>query len=134
MRHVERYLFMPNFGKWLAGNRMDVINPEERAVLCWKRIQDRPISITIIRSGAQLAAQTVRLEYEETANYRRTEEVTKGADREVWVIGVAGHPDEAVVDTNIQPEDLFNMNYQQYRVMDVVPVPGEVQVRCQRIS
>lgn len=126
---------MPNYNNWLVSNEMDVVDPAQRAVLCWRRIQDRPTSIILNRStttsSANLAAQTVRIEYGETANFARND-VSGGSTRDTWVIGVKGHP--TVADTDIKAGDRFAIGGLTYRVSDVIFVPGEVQARCERVS
>lgn len=121
---------MPNFNNWLTSN-IDVVDPEQRAVLCWRRIQDRPTSVQFKRDATLLDAQTVRIEYGETANFVRND-VSGASTRDVWVIGVEDHP--TVADTNVKAGDRFTIGRLSYQVRDVIKVPGEVQARCERVS
>ena len=125
---------MPNFDNWTANSELTPATAEQRAVLAWNRIQDRPSSVTLSRDGTgALSAQTVRIEYGETSGPQRGD-VGQTNIRDVWLIGVVDHPDTDVDDTDIQEHDRFAMNYQTYVVLDVIRLPGEVQARCERVA
>ena len=102
-----------------------------RAMDAWKRINDKPASITLLRDGVTLAAQTVRLEY--SVVFR---EVSGGAGKMAVaacvVFGVAGHP--TVANTDIHRQDQFEIDNTFYTVLQVVEYPGEVQARCEAVS
>lgn len=126
---------MPDFNQWLNATNIDVVDAETRAAQCWKRIQDRPTSVVLNRStatsAANLAAQTMRIEYGEQSNFTRND-VSGATKRDVWAIGVRSHP--SVADTDIQAGDRFAIGGMSYKVMDIILVPGEVQARCERQS
>lgn len=123
---------MPNFNAWL-GVTADVNS--SRAEDAWRRIQQKPTSITIIRtatpsSSTTLDAQTVRLEYDNDANDVNSTGAGKSASRPLTVFGVKDHPVEP--DTNIQRGDRFKVNSEVYIVTDVIFTSGEIQAKAQR--
>lgn len=114
---------------WLSNQQFGpqtAIDPEARAVLTWARIQDRPTSITAIRAGVALAAQTVRVE-EAPPSTRLTDAGGRVAQLSVTIFGVKDHPDDAVADTDVQAGDRFVVNNREYRVVAVVDYPGQRQ-------
>ena len=125
---------MPNFNGWWGANRISRVNAERRAVLCWKRIQDKPSSVVFYDPATEAAigvgAQTVRLEYEDDG--RVVENMAEGQSpkRMLTVIGVRDHP--TVTDTDVAEGYRFKVDGLNYRVMDVIRVPGEVQATAER--
>jgi hypothetical protein len=120
---------MPDFEGWLGS---DPIRPAARAVAAWRRITDRPTSITIRRSGAALAAQTVRIEW---SGYAREDEdrdvaadALPGVGR-LTVFGVRGHA--SIADTDIQRGDRFTLGAAEVEVIALLLPPGEVQAVCE---
>ena len=119
---------MPNLDAILSSG--SAIDAGGRAALAWRRIQDKPSSITILRVGT---AQTVRIEFSETV--RESMDISgTGSYRDVVVFGVRDHSDVSVTDTDILARDRFVLNNVEYQVMDVVTTLGEVQARCEAIS
>lgn len=120
---------------WLAGSTLSVASAEARAALAWRRITDRPTSITIRRgSGASkqtLAAQTVRVEWDNSAVEREGIVTTAGRQHCV-VFGVKDH--ETITDTNIKRADRFSINGVEYEVIAVMTPPGEVQAVCETVQ
>lgn len=116
---------MPNWS-----NLSGVISQQDRAIRAWMRIQRDPSSIDIVRNATTLAAQTVRLEFDNT-NAPADSEHGRGSRRTLTVFGVRNHP--TVADTDIEESDRFSVNGSIYRVSDVNSVvPGEVQAICER--
>lgn len=97
----------------------------QRAALAWRRINDKPTSVTFrTAAGATLAAQTVRVESDNTAT---PAESAAGAAprRKVVIFGVRNHA--TVADTVVAEGYRFVLNNDEYRVMDLILTLGEVQ-------
>lgn len=120
---------MPNFVNYLADTA--AIDAEHRAVLAWRRINDKPTDITIKRTAGTLDAQTVRLEYDESVAEPGSV-AGQAAVRRVTVFGIRSHPTES--DTNIRKGDRFVYESTEYQVVDIVRTLGEVQAHAERIS
>lgn len=105
-----------------------------RAVLAWRRIQDKPTEVTIFRQGEPLPPQTVRLEFGVGGTYVRG--FTEGIQehRQMVVFGVRNHPDPNVIDTDIIAGDRFFIEDQEFTVRDVIETIGELQVRVDMLS
>lgn len=120
-----------NFGAWLTGR--DAVDTSARAAAAWSRIQDRPSAITLVRDGAALAGQTVRIE---PYRQRGLQEVTgasgASARQSVTVFGVRDHETEA--DTDIVRDDRFAFQGKFYRVVHVNLFPGEIQALAEAQS
>jgi hypothetical protein len=52
----------------------------------------------------------------------------------VTVFGVTGHPDAAVIDTNVQRGDRFVYDGVEYKVVDVLDYPGQKQIDAEAQS
>jgi hypothetical protein len=109
------------------------INEAHRAALAWRRISEKPTSITIRRAGATQTAQTVRVEFSEASNQRMGAS-GDGAVRDVIIFGVRNHPDEDIADTDIEKGDRFVHLDVEYTVRDLVTTLGEVQAHCEAVS
>ncbi len=121
---------MPDLDAWLSQRGRRAISAATRAVRAWQRILDRPSSVVVYRGGAAQAAQTVRVEFEGGATFRR--EAGEASARTVTLLGVADHPEEA--DTDLRKGDRFTLAGAQYEVKDVIAVPGEIQARAERLT
>lgn len=123
-----------NLDSWLgiSSGELAVMSASERAVLEWRRISDRPSSIELTRGAGQtsvkLAAQTVRIESDNTATWRDGALVTQGVQK-VVVFGVKDHP--TITDTDIQRSDRFSIDGVIYEVISIMTPPGEVQAICE---
>jgi hypothetical protein len=95
-----------------------------RAADAWQRIQDKPTSITIRRNGTAQTAQTVRIEFDDTATERITDNVSVGLQTLI-VFGVRGHA--TVTDTDIKPGDKFIAAKKEYEVLSLIHTTGEIQ-------
>jgi hypothetical protein len=122
---------MVDINAWLAsGNTAP--NNTQRAVDAWKRINDKPVSITVNRNGTALATQTVRVEYSESERVITGEANGMSAVRDVVVFGVKNHP--SVTDTNLQYGDLFAYDGQIFKVVFVISSIGEIQANCEAVK
>jgi hypothetical protein len=96
-----------------------------RAAAAWRRIVDKPSSVRFrTPAGTTLAAQTVRLEYDNAVGQS---EAASGlaAVRKVTVFGVRNHP--TLGDTNVGEGYRFVLDGDQYTVVEVIKTLGEVQ-------
>ena len=97
-----------------------------------RRISDQAVTITIQRGAETLDAQTVRIEFGDSAredlDLRRGLNVVPGVQR-VVVFGVRNHP--TVADTDIQRGDRFVVGATEFEVIGVISAPGEVQAICE---
>lgn len=109
---------MPNFNTWGGikplGNWRDDIN---RAYDTARLIAEQPTTITLIRAGATLAAQTVRLERSNSTPGELTANIARVAETEVVIIGYRGHP--TIADTDVKRGDRFVHSGQTYEVIQV---------------
>lgn len=100
----------------------DAPSAVDRAVDAWKRINDKPASVVFKRNGANLSAQTVRVELDNGGSRGQNTGVrVQGA----VVYGVKDHP--TVADTDMQVGDRFRWAGKQYEIGVVVLTFGEVQ-------
>lgn len=120
----------PSMSAWL-GASADLVNPTptdaeaERAAQAWRRIQDKPSSVTFKKpDGTTLSAQTVRLESDNSASLSESE---AGATprRKLIIFGVRGH--DTVTDTDIAEGYRFVSGSDLYRVTDIILTLGEAQ-------
>lgn len=126
---------MPSLDSWRIANcDLDIANAAQRAAMAWERIQDRPTSITVTRGTGTgrvtLAAQTVRLEWDDTSR-RLDQALTTTTVSQVIVFGIRSHA--TLADTNLKTGDRFNADGTAYEVMTVVKPPGEIQAVCQAV-
>ena len=122
---------MPNLNAILSSGTP--IDEAHRAALAWRRISEKPTSITIKRGAVTLDAQTMRVELSETSTTQRGN-AGSGTMRDVVLFGVRNHPDALIEDTDVQAKDRFVLNNVEYQIMDVVLTLGEVQARCEAVS
>lgn len=120
---------MPTLDNWFNASGAFAISASARAADAWRRIQDKPTSITLVRNGSDLAAQTVRLEYDNTSNDTEAGGAGKSSKRSLTVFGVKGHA--TVADTNILRSDRFAINGVKYQVIDVIYSIGELQAKAE---
>ena len=131
---------MPNFAAWL-GTSIPI--SQGRAADAWRRIQQKPTSITVLRTSSPeaeliLPPQIVRIEYDsaarETGSGSHSEVSGAGVSalRELTIFGLQGHASQP--DTDIQRDDLFALNGATYVVVDVMPTLGELQAKARRVT
>lgn len=112
-----------DLGLWLYDT--EAIPAQNRAAAAWNRINDKPVSVAFkLPNGTVLAAQTVRIEYDNSASQS---EAPSGqtAVRKLIVFGVRGH--STITDTNVGEGYRFVYQNGEYRVMDVITTIGEIQ-------
>lgn len=109
------------------------LDEDHRAALAWRRISEKPTTITLKRGAATLDPQTMRVENSEASSMQRGNAGT-GTLRDVVLFGVRNHPDVTVEDTDVQAKDRFVLNNIEYQVMDIVRTLGEVQARAEAVS
>lgn len=122
---------MADFDAWLSGNTHAPV-ANERAGLAWRRIQDKPTSITVNREGVALPVQVVRIEYNETERVVTGEANGTSSSRDVIVFGVKNYP--TVADTDLKYGDRFAYNGQMFHVVFVITSIGEIQANCEALS
>lgn len=109
---------MPSFDGWLTGALpFGWANPNI-AVNVGNIIADKSTSVVVTRDGAQLVAQTVRLEPIGNPAQRTATGALVGAGA-VMVLGYKGHP--TVTDTNLTRGDRFLSGGMMYEVVQVQP-------------
>ncbi|HRF96734.1 MAG TPA: hypothetical protein PLZ51_16115, partial [Aggregatilineales bacterium] len=77
------------------------------------------------RAGADLPAQTVRIEYSESERVVTGEASGVSAIRDVIVYGVKGHA--TIANTDLKYGDRFAFDGAVFRVLVVISLPGEIQ-------
>lgn len=120
---------MPDIHAYLSSG---VVDAEARAARAWRRIQHKPSSITVTRGSTTLAAQTVRLDWKTVREVRGA--AGAAAERELVILGVSGHPDATIEDTDLVRGDRFSTGGAIYQVKDVVSYPGEIQATAARMT
>ena len=109
---------MPSFDGWLTGALpFGWANPTI-AVNVGNIIADKSISITVTRDGAQLSAQTVRIEPLNDPSLRPSANALT-AFGTVMVLGYKGHP--TISDTDMTRGDRFYYGGMMYEVVQVQP-------------
>lgn len=127
---------MPELDGWLESPTFALSGAASRAASEWRRILDRPSSIVISRGqgtrARTLAAQTVRLESDDTSSVRQSqaENMVVGVQH-VTVFGIRDHATRA--DTDIERSDRFFIDGVTYEVISIMTPPGEVQAICEAV-
>lgn len=122
---------MPNFSAWLI-DLTPMLSASDRAVLAWRRINDKPSSIVVKRDGTVLPPQTVRLEYSESEHHSIGEAGGVSVVRKVIVFGIANHP--TLPDTDLQYGDRFAVDGVVFHVQMVMPTLGELQATAEGMT
>ena len=118
---------MVDFSLWLSDTT--AIDVNGRAAAAWKRINDKPASVAFKKpDGTVLAAQTVRLEYDNRAS---ESEAVSGRTpvRKLIIFGVRDHT--TVTDTDVAEGYRFVLSGDEYRVVDTIETLGEIQAVCE---
>jgi hypothetical protein len=126
---------MANAGGWIGTGT--VIDAAARAADAWRRINEKPATIILIRSTgttkAAVAAQTVRVEYD---NQKSVPESSGAAGvssvQRITLFGIRGHDTED--DTDIRRDDQFSYDSLKFRVVSVIKQTGEVQAKCEAMG
>ena len=117
---------MARLENWLINsNDFDHDAESAQSILAYQRINDNPTSVSFRKpNGTTLDPQTVRIESYNTA--RETSSVaTTGPARRVIIYGIRNHP--TLTDTNIAEGYRFVHTNDEYRVIDTMLAPGEIQ-------
>ncbi|MBZ0293570.1 MAG: hypothetical protein K8L99_13465 [Anaerolineae bacterium] len=107
----------------------------DRAVDAWNRIQDKPNSINVRRissssSKTTLAAQTVRIEVDNTAMDAPATDSAQSGKQRLVIFGVRGHC--SIANTDLQQGDTFKYNERSWRVIAVnLENLGELQAMAE---
>lgn len=118
-----------DFSAWLgASTSLDTspANDEaERAALAWRRIQQKPSSVAFrTNAGATIAAQTVRVEFDNVAS-PSTGNAGIAGKRGVVVFGIRNHA--SLSDTDIKDGYRFVIGNDEFRCNAVIDTLGERQ-------
>lgn len=124
---------MPDLYGYLAQRGYRGIDPVVRAVEAWKRIQDRSSEIVVWRGNPATAqpTQTVRIEFDDSGGMLKKDAGTAAVKKGV-IFGVQDHPTEP--DTDLQKTDRVVLADGDYRIIDVLYLPGEIQAGMERIT
>lgn len=96
-----------------------------RAAFAWKRISDKPTSVTFrTPAGATLAAQTVRVEVDNRASVIDSD-AGQTPRMNVILYGIRDHA--TLTDTNMAEGYRFVLSGDEYTVQDVILQTGEIQ-------
>jgi hypothetical protein len=119
---VDLTTWISKLGKTTRSNELDT---GMKAAEALRRISARP-SQAVFRtpSGTRLAAQTVRIESDNTAT---PGESTAGSApvRKVIIFGIKNHP--TLPDTNMKEGYVFVYEGDEYKCVDVITTRGEIQ-------
>jgi len=118
-----------NMSAWLGDAGMLAATPtateEQRAALAWRRINDKPSSVTFrTPAGVTLSAQTVRIEPDSSAGLTESE-AGLAQVRRVVVFGVRNHA--TVADTVMDDGYRFVYQGDEYRCVGIITTLGEIQ-------
>jgi hypothetical protein len=122
---------MPSANWW--GGGLDIDRDAVRAQRAERRINDKPVTVTLRRAGTPLDPQTVRVEGS-GARRSGTLDTTNASPTvgTVTVVGVRGHP--TLDDFDVQVGDRFGLEGSIYTVLSVTHHAGETQALCQRVQ
>jgi hypothetical protein len=118
-----------SFSSWLGASSSLDTSPAndatERAALAWRRIQHKPSSVAFrTNAGATIAAQTVRVEYDNVAS-PSTGNAGNAGRRGMVVFGIRGHA--TLADTDIKDGYRFSLGNDEFRCTAVIDTIGERQ-------
>lgn len=120
---------MPTFDSWLADTgdlaALPTQTEETRAALAWRRINDKPTSVTFrTPAGVTLSTQTVRIESDDSA-HEAMSDAGLAPERYVIIFGIRNHA--SLPDSDIAEGYTFVLNGDQYRIIDTILTLGEIQ-------
>jgi hypothetical protein len=107
------------------------ISPRTRAIDIWRSIQGAPFVVTFKTPTGTLAAQTIRIAYDDSAT-EPASAAGLGAVRPLLLFGVRDHPSQS--DTNMKEGYRFVYLNREYTVLDVIVLPGEIRARGEAVS
>lgn len=122
-------VIMLSYSNWLSGTlttaQQRTERAQERAADAWKRINEKPSTITLrTAAGVNRASQVMRLEVDNRASVG---ESAAGVTPRMNVIlyGIRGHA--TLADTVMAEGDRFVYAGDQYAIQDVILQTGEIQ-------
>lgn len=122
-----------NFDAWLG--ETGALQPPDaaaRAVAAYRRIQDKPSSVAFVTpAGASVAAQTVRIEYDDSAARVESDAGNTGRRRLV-IFGVRDHP--TIADTVVDTGYRCRIDAKNFAVIEVIKTIGEIQAIAEALS
>lgn len=102
------------------------------AVDAWEAIKLNPTTIDLINRPVTL---TVVLAYDSgSPNFNVIGPASQQIRRTLVLLGVYGHPDPSVVDTDIRAKDRFVKDDVEFEVLDMFKTKGQLQCRCQALT
>lgn len=124
---------MPNLANWVQNDNLKNLFTPSRikylAGMTWRKIQERPSTITIYRNGVAQDPQTVRIEVSNFGNFREVFPGGQVGDQDMIIVGVKGHP--TIVDLDIQRGDMFIYDDKEFEIRDTITTNnGWVQGLC----
>lgn len=114
---------MPDIDAW-AGDTFPLstwLDDADPAVDNARIVGDKTTSITVLRAGSELSAQTVRLEDLRGERQGRSDSAYTGMF-DMLVLGYEGHP--SITDTDLQRGDRFAVEGEMFEVVVVTPALG----------
>lgn len=116
-----------SFDLWLGTASPATVQPipaTDRAALAYSRILDKPTSVVFKTSTTALAAQTLRVESDNSATPRESA-AGNAPRRKVIVYGIRGHA--TLADNDIKEGYRFVLDGDELRCVDRILTIGEVQ-------
>lgn len=124
---------MLNYPDWMTlTDSGAAIEAADRAALTWRRVQDRPRNLTLIRDGVTLSPQTLRVETLYTRRQRTNSALNSQTERDMLLVGVRDHLTQP--DADVLPGDRFTLGGLRYEVDSVLILPGELQAVGKAVS
>lgn len=121
-----------SFGDWLTQSSPVAASSSIRAQIQASRTADKLTSVVFLRDGLEIAAQSVRVEYNNTFT-ETSSELGVAAERRVTLFAPKGHP--TIADLNVRVWDTFRIDEVEYSVMQVNrTLIGQVQVQCEAVG
>lgn len=123
---------MIDFNAWVAQPSIVQSQWQQRAMVQWARILDKPFDIELLRENVKLPVQTIRIEYDDTFSELNSELGSAGF-RRVILFGVRGHPE--IDDFDVLAWDTFRMDEQEFTVRTVNrTLIGQIQAHCEAVG
>ena len=106
---------------------------QQRAIIQWARINDKPTELILRRGDTMLSPQIVRVELDSRLPTFATDDSGVSTSTRVTLFGVRGHPE--IDDFDVQIWDTFIMENIEYTVMNVNKlIIGQIQAYCEGIG
>ena len=117
---------MADLNAWLGSSAplSDWTDTTDRAYDTARRIDEQAASIVVQRRGGNLAAQTVRIDLDESTPRETSSGNVSASNQRVLITGYADHPD--IDDTLLRRGDRFFFDGDMYTVTQVVKQTGRL--------